>query len=382
MIDARKQIVIAAGGTAGHVVPALAVAQALQAEGVSVTFIGAGRAEAQLVPAAGFALENLAVEGLDRRRPWRALRALGLAARAVPRARALLAELSPAAVMGGGGYAAAPVLVAALTLRVPYVLTEADSRLGLTNRLLAPFASRVCLSFPPAHARPARARLFSRRRRRRAEPRYRVTGRPMAPAAADRASARAHFGVAPDETLVLVFGGSLGARSINHAAREAFRDASLRVLHISGARDYEELAEQVPPSGSGYELRELLEPVEFDQALAAADLAVARAGGSVFELAAAGIPSVLVPYPHATADHQSGNARWMANGGAAIVIPDSELDGPRLAREVGALLSSESRLESMTAAARKLARVDAADRIADEVLRLAHSTASSGRALA
>ena len=108
----------------------------------------------------------------------------------------------------------------------------------------------------------------------------------------------------------------------------------------------------------------------FADALAAADLAVARAGGSIFELAAFGIPSILVPYPHATADHQSGNAKWMADGGAAVVIPDSELDGPRLAREVEALLGSPERLQAMSTAARTLARLDAAERIADEVLRL------------
>jgi UDP-N-acetylglucosamine--N-acetylmuramyl-(pentapeptide) pyrophosphoryl-undecaprenol N-acetylglucosamine transferase len=129
------------------VVPALAVADALRAEGTDVAFIGGGRAEAQLVPAAGFPLYAIAVEGLDRGNPLRALRALVLAAVAVPRARALLSQLAPDAVMGGGGYVAGPVGVAALSLRIPLVLTEADSHLGLTNRLLARFARRVCLAF-------------------------------------------------------------------------------------------------------------------------------------------------------------------------------------------------------------------------------------------
>jgi UDP-N-acetylglucosamine--N-acetylmuramyl-(pentapeptide) pyrophosphoryl-undecaprenol N-acetylglucosamine transferase len=170
-----------------------------------------------------------------------------------------------------------------------------------------------------------------------------------------------------------VFGGSLGARSINLAALDAFgRAAPCSVLHASGRRDYDELRARLEELGSPphYRLEPYVEP--FADALAVADLAVARAGGSVFELAAAGVPSVLIPYPHATADHQSGNARWMANGGAAVVIPDSELDGARLAREVGALLGSPQRLESMRTAARKLARADAADHIAGEVLRLAH----------
>ena len=138
---------IAAGGTAGHVVPALAVAEALRAEGAEVSFIGGERAEAELVPAAGFRLHTIPVEGLSRSHPLRAMRALARAALAIPRCWALLRDLAPDAVMGGGGYVAGPVGVAALALRIPLVLTEADSHLGLTNRLLAPFARRVCLAF-------------------------------------------------------------------------------------------------------------------------------------------------------------------------------------------------------------------------------------------
>src|SRR6202167_2182654 len=137
---AQRRIVIAAGGTAGHVVPALAVADALRAEGAEVAFIGGVRAEAQLVPAAGFPLHTIAVEGLSRSNPLRALRALMRAAMVLPRARALLKQLAPDAVMGGGGYVAGPVGVAALSLGIPLVLTAADSQLGLTNRPLAPFA--------------------------------------------------------------------------------------------------------------------------------------------------------------------------------------------------------------------------------------------------
>ncbi|HWX73825.1 MAG TPA: glycosyltransferase, partial [Solirubrobacteraceae bacterium] len=160
-----KRIVIAAGGTAGHVVPALAVADALRADGVEVAFIGGERAEAELVPAAGFPLHGIRVEGLSRRNPLRAARALLRAVLAAIRARSLLRALRPDAVMGGGGYVSAPVALAALSLRVPLVLTEADSHIGLSNRMLAPFARRVCLAFPPARRRRARS------------PRYRVTGR-------------------------------------------------------------------------------------------------------------------------------------------------------------------------------------------------------------
>ena len=345
---------IAAGGTAGHVVPALAVADALRARGAEVTFIGGERAEAQLVPAAGYPLHTVAVAGLHRRNPLRAARALVLVVKAFVRARALLGQLRPDAVMGGGGYVSAPVGLAALTRRIPLVLTEADSHLGLANRALAPFARRVCLAFA-IEGRAGR--------------RYRVTGRPIPPPHEDRAGARARLGIEPGETCVLVFGGSLGARSINLAAVEAYAGSTFHVLHICGRRDHPELV--LMPRPPGYDLREYLDLAEFAQALAAADLVVARAGGSLFEVAAHGRPAILIPYPHAAADHQAANARWMERGGAAVVVPDGELSAARLARETAALLSDPQRLRAMAAAARRLARPDAAEVVAGELLEVA-----------
>ena len=332
-------------------VPALAVAEALRAEGAEVAFIGGTRAETQLVPAAGFPLHTISVEGLSRSNPLRALRALARAAGAAAAARKLLRELGADAVMGAGGYAAGPVAAAAVTLRIPLVLTEADSHLGLTNRLLARFARRVCLAF----ALPARS-----------GPRYRVTGRPIPPPSLDRAAARARLGVAPEDTCLLIFGGSLGARSINLAAVQAFADAPFHVLHVCGRRDYRALlARGLPP---GYDLREYLDVADFADALAAADLVIARSGGSVFEIAAHGVPAILVPYPQASADHQSANARWMAEAGAAVVIDDAALDATRMAREVATLLADRTRLAEMSAAARSLARPDAAREVAGELL--------------
>ncbi len=335
-------------------VPALAVADALRAEGAEVTFVGGERAETELVPAAGYPLRTIAVEGLSREHPLHAARALLRAGRAVVRSRSLLAELAPDAVMGGGGYVAGPVGVAALTRRIPLVLTEADSHLGLTNRALAPLARRVCLSFP-IEGRDGE--------------RYRVTGRPVPTPGIERASARERFGIGPDELCVLVFGGSLGARTINQAALGAFTSGAFRVLHVCGRRDYEECSRQ--PLRAGYDLREYLDIDEFTEALAACDLAVARAGGSVFEIAAHGLPAILVPYPHASGDHQSANARWMAHAGAAIVIDDADLSPARLAREVAQLLANPARLAAMASASRRLARPNAAREIAGELLRAA-----------
>ena len=339
--------------------PALAIAAALRDRGAAVEFAGGQRAEAELVPAAGYPFHPLDVAGLDRRNPLKAARAAGLAAGAVRRARRLIADGRFDAVLGGGGYVAGPVGLAALTRRVPLVLTEADSHLGMTNRLLAPFARKVFLAFPLDG---------------RDGPRYEVSGRPIPPGtgAGDRAAARRRFEIPGEARCLLVFGGSQGARSLNDAALEAFgREAPFHVLHACGRRDYDDLRARLDELGAPphYRLEAYIEP--FADAYAAADLAAARAGGSVFELAAAGLPAILVPYPHATADHQSGNARWMAEGGAAVVVPDAELDAARLAREAGTLLADRGRLARMSASARSLSRPDAANRIADAVFNVA-----------
>jgi len=252
----------------------------------------------------------------------------------------------PVVVVGAG-----PVGLAAAIDLAPLVLTEADAHLGLTNRLLARFAERVCLAFPLAG---------------RDGPRYLVTGRPVEPAA-DPAAARARFAIAPDATCVLVFGGSLGARTINDAAVDGLAGSGLHVLHACGRRDHAALAARLgEPPPPGYDLRDYITP--FADALAAADLVVARSGGSVFEIAAHGRPAILVPYPHAAADHQTGNARWMADAGAAVVIRDDALTAAVLRAEVDRLLGDRDALARMAAASAGLARPDAAERIAGEVL--------------
>jgi UDP-N-acetylglucosamine--N-acetylmuramyl-(pentapeptide) pyrophosphoryl-undecaprenol N-acetylglucosamine transferase len=348
-------------------VPAMAVAAELRASGAEVSFIGTrGRTEADLVPAAGFPIDYLAVRGLDRRNPLTAAAAAGRAAAAVPAARGALRRRAAEVVLGGGGYVAGPAGLAALSLRLPLVLTEADSHLGLANRLLARRARRVCLAFPIPGLTGSR---------------YLVTGRPV-PAAvlsAERDAARARFGIGQDRRCLLVVGGSQGAHSVNRCALDAFApgpDRGFEVLHVAGRRDYPALRERLDASAAeGYTLLEY-EP-NLGDCLAASDLVLGRAGGSVFEFTAAGRPAVLVPYPHATADHQRSNAEWMARGGAAVVVPDSELEPGRLRAVVGELLGDQPRLERMTAASRRLARPDAARLIADVVLDAASSRAPS-----
>jgi UDP-N-acetylglucosamine--N-acetylmuramyl-(pentapeptide) pyrophosphoryl-undecaprenol N-acetylglucosamine transferase len=340
----------------------MAVAEELRASGAVVSWLGTReRIEAELVPAAGFEIDFLRVRGIDRRNPLRAARAGFEALGAVGAARAALRRRGADVVMGGGGYVAGPAGLAAALTGTPLVLTEADSHLGLANRLLAGRARRVCLAFPI---------------RGREGDRYLVTGRPVPRPVldADRAAARARFGIDPGARTVLVMGGSQGARSLNFAAVEAFAEGAgaagrdFDVLQLAGRRDYAELEQRLDaaPHPGRYTLLEY-EP-NLGDVLAASDLVVARSGGSVFELTAAGRPSILVPFPHATADHQTENARWLERAGAAAVVADAELTPARLAAEVGAALGDQARLGEMADAALRMAKPDAARRIADQVL--------------
>jgi UDP-N-acetylglucosamine--N-acetylmuramyl-(pentapeptide) pyrophosphoryl-undecaprenol N-acetylglucosamine transferase len=342
----------------------MAVAAELRASGAEVSFLGTReKIEAELVPAAGYEIDFIKVRGIDRKNPLRAARAGFEALGAVAAARRALRERNADVVMGGGGYVAGPAGLAATLTRTPLVLTEADSHMGLANRLLARRARRVCLAFPIDGRGGAR---------------YLVTGRPV-PAevlGADREAARRRFGIAADARCLFVVGGSQGARSVNFAALEAFAERDgrdFRILHLSGRRDHQELERRLAAAShrEGYELIGY-DPDGLGDFLAAADLVLGRSGGSIFEFTAAGKPAILVPYPYATAGHQSANAAWMERGGAATVVGDAELGGEagaeRLRAEVSAILADGSRLEAMAAASRSLARPDAARRIADEVL--------------
>jgi UDP-N-acetylglucosamine--N-acetylmuramyl-(pentapeptide) pyrophosphoryl-undecaprenol N-acetylglucosamine transferase len=320
---------------------------------VRVTFAGSpDRIEAQLVPDAGYELDTFRISGLPRR-PSPALgRALLLAGRA-PRACGRILDLrQPDVVLGGGGYVAGPMIYAASRRRIPTALMEADAQLGLANRLAAPFARRIFLSFPIDGREGAK---------------YRITGRPI-PARSrplPQPDGRRVFGLPDVGPVVLVFGGSLGAGLLNELALEAFGDTGPAVLHLSGTRDYDALRRRV--TRADYRLFAFTE--EFGAALGASDVVLARAGGSVWELAAAGKPAVLVPGDFATGDHQTKNARYFERGGGAIVVPESDVGrAPELIRS---LLDDPRRLAEMSRAMLALARPNAADEIAEELVALA-----------
>jgi UDP-N-acetylglucosamine--N-acetylmuramyl-(pentapeptide) pyrophosphoryl-undecaprenol N-acetylglucosamine transferase len=255
-------------------------------------------------------------------------------------------------VLGGGGYVAGPMVYAAARRKIPTALMEADAHLGLANRLALPFARRVFLSFPIAGREGSK---------------YRVTGRPIPSRsrAVPREEARRVFGLPETGPVLLVFGGSLGARVLNELAIDAFGETGPAVLHLSGTRDYDELSSKV--TRPDYRLFAFTE--EFGAALGASDLALARAGGSVWELAAAGKPAVLVPGLFATGDHQEKNARYFEQGGGAVVVPETEVG--RAPDVIRSLLDDQGSLAEMSAAMTRLARPDAADEIAEELIALA-----------
>ena len=346
---------IAAGGTAGHVRPALAVAEALRARGVTVTFAGSpDRVESQLVPEAGFDLDTFAISGFPRRLGVGLLRALAQAVQAPFACSRILSRRRPDVVLGGGGYVAGPIVLAARLRGIPTALTEADAHLGLANRLATPFARRIFL----AYAIPGRN---SRK--------YQVVGRPIPSAhlGASRREARELFRLPLDGPVLAVFGGLAGAQALNELAASAFGEHGPPILHVSGERDYDAVRARV--KRDDYVLVPSTD--SFGAALAAADLAISRAGGTVWELAAAGTPAILVPYPHATADHQTLNAEHFADGGGAVVVDQSRLeDIPALATE---LLADTERLAQMRAAMLRLAKPEAADVVAEGLLALAGS---------
>ncbi len=350
------KIAIAGGGTGGHLFPGLALADALVARGVQVTFVGtAAGIEARVVPAAGYPLRLLPGRQLRGGGVARAVAGLASTAGGTLRALALLGELGPRLVVGVGGYASVAVVIAAALRRIPSVLLEQNVLPGAANRVLARIARRVCVGFAESIALLPPGRAVH-------------TGNPVRADLIRPRPARARPGL-------LVFGGSAGAHRLNQAMLDALAAlgpalAHLDVTHQTGAADLEAVRRAYAARG----LAARVEPFIADMgaAYAAADLVVARAGATTCaELTAVGLPAILVPYPYATDDHQRRNAEVLVQAGAAEMILDTELHGERLAAALRSLLGDAGKRAAMAARARALGRPDAAERVADECLRLA-----------
>jgi UDP-N-acetylglucosamine--N-acetylmuramyl-(pentapeptide) pyrophosphoryl-undecaprenol N-acetylglucosamine transferase len=359
---------IAGGGTGGHVSPGIAIAEALEQlePGIEVFFMGrSGSIEERLVGRTGRSFVAVPSKGLRR----------GLYAGnvAVPfvvgagylKALAILAARRPAAAVGTGGFVSLPPMAAALSLGVPVVLQEQNSYPGLATRLLSSMAAGVHTSFEETASFLPRAR------------RIELSGNPVRSAlsATGREAARERLGLPQDARVVLFVGGSRGASRINAAVSDAARrlsEADVALIVQTGHDEIEDVRCALEPAGA----RAVVEPFFDDMAsaYAASDLVVSRSGATaIAEIELVGRPSILVPYPYATEDHQTKNAWSVVKGGAATVIPDGELTGERLADEVLGLIEDGARLALMAQRARTLARPDAAERVAESVLALARS---------
>jgi len=346
------------GGTGGHVIPGLAVARELLARGHEPFFIGTRRGlEAKLAPAAGLPVEWIEIGGLKNVGLGQTIKTIWQLPSSVARSAAILRERRAAAMFSMGGYVAGPPMAAAWLRRIPMVLMEPNAMPGLTSRWMARVVQRALLSFPEAAAHfPAG--------------RTELTGLPV----------RAEFFDVPpkgreEKLTVLITGGSQGSRRLNHAARESwplFRQGkfAVRLLHQSGPGMHGELARDFSASGLDGEVVPFIE--DMPKAFAEAGLVVCRSGaGAVSELAAAGRPAILVPFPFAADQHQLRNAEAMVKAGAARLVPDAELTAQRLYEEVSALAAGEGLLEKMGQAARSLAKPGAARRAADLLEELA-----------
>jgi UDP-N-acetylglucosamine--N-acetylmuramyl-(pentapeptide) pyrophosphoryl-undecaprenol N-acetylglucosamine transferase len=370
-----RTVLVAGGGTAGHVFPALAVAEQLAelAPDVEPVFVGVpDRLEARLVPAAGFRIHHVDAVAVPRR-PSPSLLRLPFALRtAIRRCVAIIDEEDAVGVVTFGGYVSFPLDRAAVRRRLPLVLHEQNAVPGLANRVAARWADRVAVTVPGSADRFRHAE------------RCAVTGNPVRrevldlDAAARRHEARLRLGLDPELPTLLAFGGSQGARSINRAVIDAqgrwgtdrlqILLAAGRALHPETTAEWERVRADVP-GGPGVTIVDFIDGMA--DAYAAADVVLCRAGAtSIAELTVLGIPSVLVPYPHATGDHQTQNAEALGRAGGAVVIGDDELDGATLVAAVEPLLTDPDRHARLSRAARAFGRRDAAANVARLVLDL------------
>lgn len=355
---------MAGGGTAGHVLPGIAVARALVERGHvvdSIIFVGSERGlERTLVPDAGFDVVLLPGRGIQRRLTLANVGAAWGLLRAIAKGIGLIRRRRPAAVVVLGGYASIACVVGAVVWRVPIIVMEQNARAGLAARVAGRFAKVCAVPFAETDL-----------------PRAVVTGNPVRPEvlAVDRDrgrdAARDRLGIDRDRTMIAVVTGSLGARRVNEAvfaAVPSWADRSdVAIHHVIGSRDWDAVQARLPEA-DGLQYRAVRYEEHMDDVLAAADLLIGRAGGStVAELAEVGLAGVLVPLPQAPRDHQTANSRALERVGGAITLDDAQLDGARLVEVVTPLLDDPARLLAMGAAARTLAHPDAASAVASLV---------------
>jgi len=365
------RIVIAGGGTGGHLFPGLALAEQLRQRGAQVTFVGTARGiEAKVVPQSGYPLELIDISGLKRQGLWATLRSLLRLPRALWQTMGLLRRLKPQVVVGVGGYASGPVVLLAALLGIPTVVLEQNSIPGLTNRILSRFVRAVYTSFPHA------SRFFPARK-------VALLGNPVRQTIVD---CPVQAGEPSGPVRLLVLGGSLGAKAVNTLVIEAMAELHrspppglqplvehLQLHHQTGQTD---LAATQTGYGQLAGLTGVVQVEPFIRDMATAyrdcDLMIGRAGATtIAELTAIGRPAVLIPFPFAADDHQTHNARYLVEHGAARLLQQKDTTGQQLAAVIAELAQDRTVLLAMASASRKLGKPDAAIRIAEAVLKLA-----------
>lgn len=357
---AGARVVIAGGGTGGHLTPALALARELAARGAEPTLVGGTRGlDPRILPESGLPWRLIDAPALDRRRWWRNVLLPGRLARAVLAGRRVVREVDPDVVVGTGGYASVPAVLAAAWAGIPIVLQEQNRAPGIATRWLARRAERVCVQFGEAEAALSGGTVVE------------TTGSPIPP----QEPVPADFAdrLDPDRPTVGVFGGSQGARAINDAVRALHEEdpdgAEWNLIWQTGAADHARI-EAARAWPERFVIRPFFDPMA--AVYPRLDLIVCRAGAmTLAEITAWGIPSILIPYPHATAGHQDANARAMEEAGAAIRIAEETLSARRLENLLRGLLADPDRRRAMAESARALGRPDAAAVVADRVLEAA-----------
>jgi len=361
--DRRLRVLISGGGTGGHIFPALSIANALKRRcNAEILFVGAeDRMEMERVPAAGYEIKGLPVAGFDRKHLLRNIGVLIKLRKSLTKARRIVKEFKPDIAIGVGGYCSGPTLKAAQRAGVPTLLQEQNSYAGVTNKLLAKKAGKICVAYPGME------RFFP-------ADKIVMTGNPvrkdLLEKSVDKAKGRQSFGLDAERKTLLVIGGSLGARTLNEAMQQGLRrlvEKGYQVIWQTG-KNFGDKGQKAAKGMLGV----VVTPFISDMAMAygAADLVVSRAGaGSISELELLGKPSILVPSPNVAEDHQTKNAMALSSRGAALLIPDPEA-GEKLIDEVVSLMGDDKALASMHDEIKKLALHDSDEKIVDEILKL------------
>lgn len=363
----HPRFIISGGGTGGHIFPAISIANALKQKcsRAEILFVGAeNRMEMERVPAAGYPIVGLPVSGFDRQHLLRNIRTLFLLIKSMSKARKILRDFKPDVAVGVGGYASGPLLRAATAKKIPCLIQEQNSYAGVTNKLLAAGAARICVAYEGME------RFFPKEK-------IILTGNPVRQdllhSINQKEAALKHFGLKPDRPVLLVLGGSLGARSINQAVQQQLKlieKSGVQLIWQTGKYYYKDiLAANAELNNKAIQITDFISRMDYAYALA--DLIVSRAGaGSISEFALLAKAVMLVPSPNVAEDHQTQNARALVSKGAAVMIRDAEARD-KLIPEALALLEQPERIESLKSAILEMALPHAAEHIADEIIKLA-----------